>query len=185
MTCEKCGRDFPSQYYLDFKAVPGMQICTECVGALSRQELEQLRERARIPKRPAGLRPNEFVFPEKCCSCLGPAETKMTVSSTQHLGTMMKILSVQVPVCQACSKRGKIPAYFFVGGIALGATIGVLTGGVILGLFGGGVLGAGGGALIGSLAEKMSEPASIDRHGSLSFRNPKYDALFRAANSRF
>jgi hypothetical protein len=22
MTCDKCGKDFPSQYYLDFKAVP-------------------------------------------------------------------------------------------------------------------------------------------------------------------
>jgi len=181
MTCDKCGRDYPSQYYFDFKAVPGMQICTACVEAMSVQELALLRERSRIPKRPTGLRPNEFVFPEKCCSCLGPAETKIVVSLSQNLGTTIKTLSVQVPVCRKCAKQGKIVGYFFAGGIALGAVIGLLTSGIPGGLVGG-FLGAIAGALVSLMVTKMTEPASIYRDGSISFRNPKYDALFRAAN---
>jgi len=184
MLCDKCGRDFPSQYYLDFNAVPGMQICTDCVKAMSPKEAAELRVRSGISKRPAGLPLNEFIFPDKCCSCLGPAETKMTISSSRNEGTVMRTMSIQVPVCLSCSKREKTPVYFFGGGIGLGAIIGLLTGG-ILGLIGGGLLGYYGGALVGYLAMKVAAPASIDMNGSIFFRNLKYEALFKAANSRF
>lgn len=184
MLCDKCGKDFPSQYYLDFKRVPGLQLCTECAAALSPADVAALRARSGVSRRPDGLAPNQYVFPDKCCSCLGPAEAKMTVSAQRNMGTFMQTISVQVPVCRACSKRDKVPAYFFGGGIGLGALIGVLTGGII-GLIGGGLLGYVGGALIGYLAMKIAAPASITMAGSISFRNPKYDALFKAANSRF
>lgn len=160
-----------------------MQICTTCVEAMSQQELAGLRERSRIPERPMGLRPSEFIFPEKCCSCLGPAETKTVVSSSRSQGAVVKTLSIQVPVCRKCSKRGNLAAYFLAGGIVLGAVIGLAAGGIGPGV-GGGLLGGTAGALVGYMATKIADPASIDQNGSISFRNPKYEALFRAANSR-
>ena len=184
MKCDKCGREFPSQYYLDFNSVPGMQFCSDCVHALSPQELAGLRARSGISRRPSGLASNEFVFPNNCCSCLGPADTKMTVSSSHREGNLTRTLSIQVPVCLACSKREKLLVYFVGGGIGLGAVIGLLAGGGG-GLIVGGIVGFFAGALVGYVAGKFAEPASIDRDGRVSFRNPKYDALFRAANSRF
>jgi hypothetical protein len=42
-----------------------------------------------------------------------------------------------------------------------------------------------GGSLIGYLATKIAAPASIAVGGTISFGNPKYEALAKAANSRF
>lgn len=184
MICDKCGQEYPSQYYFNFNAVPGRQICTACIEAISPKDLAELRETSRIPKRPEGLRLNEFVFPQKCCSCLGPAETTVEVSSTKNYGPYYKTWSIRVPVCRSCSQQHKIPVYFFAGGTGLGALIGALGGGA--GVIVGGFVGFWVGALTGYTVDKAAAPASIDKQtGFISFRNPKYDALFRAANSRF
>jgi hypothetical protein len=168
---------------MDFNKVPGMQFCTDCAAALSPGEVAALKARTGVVRRPVGMGPNEYVFPDKCCSCLGPAETKMTITASRNEGVVQRTVGIQVPVCRSCAKRDKISVYFLVGGIVLGAVIGLAAGGVG-GLIGGGFMGFLGGALIGYLAAKIAAPASVTMSGSISFRNPKYEALFKAANSR-
>jgi len=137
MMCDRCGREYPSQNYFNFNAVPGMQICTACVEALSSRDLEALRESSRLPKKPAGIEPGQFVFPRVCCSCMGLAETKMLAASSYNDGSMIKTFSIQVPVCRSCSRRYKIPEYVGPAGIGLGALIGLLAGGIPGGILGG------------------------------------------------
>jgi len=183
MNCDKCGKDFPSQYYLDFNKVPGVQLCRDCVAEISPADIAELRTRFSVAKRPTDLAPDQYAFPDKCCSCMGCAETEMTVWAQRNMGTVMQTISVQVPVCWNCSKREKVPNYFIAGGICLGGLIGVVAGG-IPGLIGCGVIGSVIGALVGYLATKIAAPASITMSGAISFRNPKYEALFKEANSR-
>ncbi len=182
MVCDRCGREFPSQYYFNFDLVPGSQVCTECVDKMTPEDKEAFRQARSRLRKPPGLSPNAFVFPPQCCSCCGHAETKFLAVNSYSTVAAVKTLSIEVPICRSCKSHEKFQGYAFVGGIILGALIG-LAAGRLPGLIGGGFLGMTAGALVGQAVKRLTEPVTIGRDGRIFFRNPKYEALFKAANS--
>jgi hypothetical protein len=184
MNCERCNHEFPSEYYFDYDVVPGAQICKDCVKSFSPAQIKAFREERQQQKLVRPLPDGTYVLPPRCCSCMGEAETTEVDWKTSSAWGATRTFSIKVPICAGCARTNRITEYFVVIiGTAVGIAIGAATGG-----WGGaivaGILGFYGGVFVMGLIKSSTQPASIDSEGRLAFRNPKYQALFKSANSR-
>jgi len=48
---------------------------------------------------------SNYIFPQKCCVCMGPAETQQKVSKNESFGSVNASATVNVPICLNCKKE--------------------------------------------------------------------------------
>jgi hypothetical protein len=130
-----------------------------------------------------------FVFPSKCCVCLGPAETKMKVTHQHRIDVTTTLThTLQVPACRTCAQRQSSRLLFRLGLVAAIATLGwflframfpgeegAAPAGAFIGLLLGGVV-------VGILRVLHPDPLRTDMNGNPLFLNLEYARLFKELN---
>ncbi len=130
---------------------------------------------------------DQYRIPDKCCKCLGPADTTFEASFTYTSTPMQTTYSLAVPICRACQIEQTRNQWIIGISVTLSAGLfGALIGpgvadwgwggGLFLGVFIGGLI-------FGLLHNYVLQPVQIRKDGSgIFFRNLQFNEEFRRMN---